>query len=401
MRLPKSEITMNRVRHVVEETLERLAADRDVHPNRESGASMAAEAVRLAQSIGWAHGRARALLQLARYQDPPDSLQTNIAALRLFRRLHDGNGEAAALNNLALLFRAIGLFALAGQLGRQAYQVVDENAEGNARRAIVLATQAMIHADAGDLDLMLAVGSESLAIARASGSIGTETRVAESLATALHFGRLSTTARHFVDVALVSASRSNDLAVEHARAVKIAAEIHLDLADYTAARDTADEGSGELETVSLHVEVVIARLAFAQALSMLGAGADAIHAASSCLALASDDIAMRANVHLIVGELELNRGMTDQALASLTEAMRIAREIQDERLEGAAHFGLYRVSKGRNEMGEALYHLEAFHAAGIDHVHLELPLPFTEYSMHTIVAQRRRVEDAHRLALAD
>lgn len=391
---------MNRDRRRAGELLERLAGDREVHPDREIRAAMAAEAVSLSASVGWTPGRARALLQLARYQDPSDSLQTITMALRVFRRLHDHNGEAAALNNLALIFRAIGLYALAAQFGRRAYHILDDTAEGNGRREIVLATQSMIHADAGEFDMMLAVGAESLAIAREAGSFGTEARVAEAMSTALHFGRLSSTARHFVNDALRAASRSDDLAVEHGRALTIAAEIHLDSGDYEAACDPGRKGSVELEMAGLRAEAVIARLAYAQALSMLGEGIDAMSAAGECLALVDDDTPLRANVLLVVGEFELKDGVADRASASFTEALRIAGETHDARLEGAAHFGLYRVGKRRNEMAVALEHLEAFHASGIDHVHLELPLPFTGYSMHEIVARRRRMEDAHRLALA-
>lgn len=385
---------------MVEEILEHLAADRDPHPDRVAGASMAAEAIRLSTSIGWTRGRAGALLQLARYQEPPDSLETNSGALRMFRRLGDRNGEAATLNNLALIFRKIGLLTIASQLGGRAYRLLESDSASAACREMILATQTMIHADAREYDQMLAVGAESIAISRSAGSFATEARVATTLSTALLFGTLSSTARHYIDDGLKAASRSDHLAVERGRAMTIAAEINLDLPDYEEARDLGRRGSHELERLNLRAEAVIARLALAQALSMLGDTVTAVQATNECLPLVADDDPILANVHLILGELELRRGMTDRGIASLTEALRIATETDDGRALGAAHLALYRVRKRDNDTSAALQHLEAFHRSGIDHARLELPLPFTEYSIHEIVARRRRSEDAHRLAMS-
>jgi len=385
---------------MVEESLEHLVSDRDLLPDRAAGVSMAVEAIRLSASIGWTQGRARALLQLARYQDPPDSLETNAVALRMFRRLRDRNGEAATLHNLALIFRRLGLLTIASELGRRAYGLLDEDSAVNPRRGRVLATQTMIHAEAREIDRMLAIGAESIQVSRAAGLIATEAQVATTISAALLLGNLATTARQYIGDGLKASSRLDNLAVERGRAMTIAAAIDLDLLVYEEARDLAREGSEELERLNLGAEAVTARLVLAQALSMLGDGINAVKAARECLPLVTDDDPILANVHLILGELELKGGMMDRGIAALTEALRIAARADDARVLGAAHLALYRVQKRRNDTVAALEHLEAFHASGIDHGNLDLPLVFTEHSLYEIVARRRRSEDAHRLAMS-
>jgi hypothetical protein len=86
-----------------EALLAQLAAERDSDSDTAQGISDATDAVALARTCGWEEGRAFALLQLARRQDPGNALKNLQKAIRIFRRLGHTTGEADALNNLALL----------------------------------------------------------------------------------------------------------------------------------------------------------------------------------------------------------------------------------------------------------------------------------------------------------
>jgi tetratricopeptide (TPR) repeat protein len=344
-----------------EALLARLATERDTNADSAQGIQEAVRAERLAKQSGWEEGRAFALLQLARRQEPGDALATLQRAIRIFRRLGHTGGEADALNNLALLYGHRGQTTLAVHFLTLAHELMQQSDSTPPHdRALLLLNLAIANFEQDRSETAISLAGESIDLCRRHQLDDLLARTLWMTGRALWRRGHDHLALHYEREALRVINRVRSLPWDRAEAESAFAEVSLDLGMNRDARDHGAIASELFARLNDEQEQGIATLALGIASLHLGDEPQAEIYFEQALALgrAAGSDRIRACALRMLGDLKIQSGDPAAGIELGREALAIGERCGNPVMQGLAHAVLYRAEKERGDASAALRHLE-------------------------------------------